>query len=66
MESIGRAAKPRIVNIPRLTDEELRRLAMPILAVVGGRDVLIDSAQIRQPSGAANSFLLWLRAQRSA
>lgn len=48
MESIGRAAKPRIVNIPRLTDEELRRLAMPILAIVGGRDVLIDSAQTRE------------------
>ncbi|MDF2810391.1 MAG: carboxylesterase [Microvirga sp.] len=48
MESIGRGVKPRIVKIPRLTDEELRTLAMPILAVVGGRDVLIDSAETRE------------------
>lgn len=48
MDSIGRGVKPRIVKIPRLTDEELRTLAMPILAVVGGRDVLIDSAETRE------------------
>ena len=35
------------MDIPRLTDDELRMLAMPILAVIGGRDVLIDSAETR-------------------
>lgn len=47
MEIIGRAIKPRVVNIPRLTDEQLRRLSMPILAIVGGRDALLDSADTR-------------------
>lgn len=51
MESIGRGGKPRILKIPRLTDEELRALTMPILAIVGGRDVLIDSAQTRERLG---------------
>lgn len=36
MEEVGSAIKPRIVEIPRLTDENLRRLAMPLLAIVGG------------------------------
>lgn len=43
MEEVGRAIKPRVVQIPRLTDAELARLDIPILAVVGGRDVLLDS-----------------------
>lgn len=43
MEAIGEAIKPRVVTIPRLTDAELRRLSMPILAIIGGRDVLLDS-----------------------
>lgn len=47
MDRIGNAVRPRIVDIPRLTDDELRLLAMPILAIVGGRDALIDSAQTR-------------------
>jgi pimeloyl-ACP methyl ester carboxylesterase len=47
MEAIGRAVKPRVVTIPRLTDEQLRSLNMPILAIVGGRDVLLDSRDTR-------------------
>ncbi|AZO82140.1 MULTISPECIES: alpha/beta hydrolase [unclassified Bosea (in: a-proteobacteria)] len=47
MDSISGAVRPRIVDIPRLTDDELRGLAMPILAVLGGRDVFIDSAETR-------------------
>mgnify|MGYP002403109496 CR=1 FL=1 len=43
MESVERAAKPRMVGIPRLTDDQLGGLKMPILAIVGGRDVLLDS-----------------------
>ena len=43
METVGRAIRPRIVEIPRLTDAELSGLGVPILAVVGGRDVLLDS-----------------------
>lgn len=46
MEDTGRA-KPRVVDIPRLTDAELAGLDMPILAIVGGRDVLLDSRDTR-------------------
>ena len=40
---IGRTIRPRIVKIPRLSDEQLERLSMPMLVIVGGKDVLIDS-----------------------
>ncbi|MEW1658915.1 alpha/beta hydrolase [Streptomyces sp. NPDC093707] len=36
--------RPRTERLPVFSDEELGRLAMPVLAVVGGRDVLFDSA----------------------
>jgi pimeloyl-ACP methyl ester carboxylesterase len=45
---IGRVIRPRIVKIPRLTDVELARLSMPILVIVGGRDVLLDSEDTRR------------------
>jgi pimeloyl-ACP methyl ester carboxylesterase len=48
MESVARAIKPRVVRIPRLTDAELGRLRMPILAIVGGRDVLLESRDTRE------------------
>lgn len=47
MESVGRAVKPRVVRIPRLTDAQLRELGMPILTIIGGRDVLLDSRDTR-------------------
>ncbi|WP_144638337.1 alpha/beta fold hydrolase [Bordetella genomosp. 13] len=47
MKSIGRAAKPRVMRIPRLTDARLGELGMPILAILGGRDVLLDSRDTR-------------------
>lgn len=48
MTLIGRTIRPRIVRIPRLGDAEMRRLTMPMLVVIGGRDVLIDSADTRR------------------
>ncbi|MEQ8267570.1 MAG: alpha/beta hydrolase [Parvibaculum sp.] len=48
METIGNAIRPRVVTIPCLTDEELRRLDMPMLVIIGGRDALIDSADTRR------------------
>ncbi len=48
MEGVGRAIKPRVVRIPRLTDAELGRLRMPILAIVGGRDVLLESRETQE------------------
>lgn len=46
-ELIGKAIRPRVVSIPLLSDEGLRQLTMPILAVMGGRDVLIDTRHAR-------------------
>lgn len=48
MESVGRAIKPRVVRIPQLTDAQLRGLDMPILTIIGGRDVLLDSRDTRE------------------
>lgn len=48
IERVGQAIKPRVVRIPPLTDAQLRTLAMPILAIVGGRDVLLDSHDTRE------------------
>ena len=47
MGAIGQEFRPRVVKIPRLSDADLAALDMPVLAIVGGRDVLIDSAGTR-------------------
>lgn len=47
MGAIGRAYRPRPVRIPRLTDAALAALPMPILCIVGGKDVMLDSADTR-------------------
>lgn len=39
---------PRRSNLPQITDEALCSLAMPVLAILGGKDVFIDSAETRQ------------------
>ena len=38
----------RILKIPVFGDEALKRLTMPVLAIVGGKDVLLDSAGTRR------------------
>jgi pimeloyl-ACP methyl ester carboxylesterase len=45
--AIGRAIRPRVVSIPRLSDAELAGLEMPMLVIVGGKDVLIDTEDTR-------------------
>jgi pimeloyl-ACP methyl ester carboxylesterase len=35
---------PRLVKIPIFSDEALKRLTMPVMAILGGKDVLLDSA----------------------
>ncbi|HZY69294.1 MAG TPA: alpha/beta fold hydrolase [Devosia sp.] len=47
MDSIGRAIKPRVIKIPQFSNAALEALAMPLLAIVGGRDALIDSYDTR-------------------
>jgi pimeloyl-ACP methyl ester carboxylesterase len=48
MRLIGRHIRPRIVRIPRFGDADLARLKAPMLVIVGGRDVLIDSEDTRR------------------
>ena len=48
MNQVGRNIRPRIVNIPRLSDAELERLKAPMLVIAGGKDVLIDSEDTRR------------------
>ena len=36
--------RPRMVKLPVFSNEALRRLTIPVLAIVGGRDALLDSA----------------------
>jgi pimeloyl-ACP methyl ester carboxylesterase len=39
--------RPRVVKIPIFSDGALQRLTMPVLAIVGGKDVMLDSARTR-------------------
>lgn len=39
--------RPRMVKLPVFSDEALRRLDIPLLAIVGARDVLLDSRQTK-------------------
>lgn len=39
---------PRTENLPSFTDTQLSRLRMPILVLLGGRDVTMDSSRIKQ------------------
>jgi pimeloyl-ACP methyl ester carboxylesterase len=48
MAAMGRTIQPRVVTIPLLSDAALNALAMPMLVIAGGRDVLIDSAATRR------------------
>jgi len=41
-------AKPRRAKLPVFSDETLRRLTMPLLAIVGAKDVLLDSADTKR------------------
>ena len=47
MTLVGRNAKPRVENLPLFSDAALKSLDMPILAILGGRDVLLDSEESR-------------------
>jgi pimeloyl-ACP methyl ester carboxylesterase len=40
--------RPRTVKLPIFTDDALQRLTMPVLAILGGKDVLLNSAETKQ------------------
>jgi pimeloyl-ACP methyl ester carboxylesterase len=45
---IHRHFRPRMVRLPVFSDGALRNLNVPALAILGGRDVLLDSAQTKR------------------
>lgn len=45
---IARHCRPRLENLPKFTDAQLRRLTMPVYAILAGKDVLVDSAAARR------------------
>jgi len=47
MALIHKNLRPRMVKLPVFSDEALQRLTMPVLAIVGGTDVLMDSAETK-------------------
>jgi pimeloyl-ACP methyl ester carboxylesterase len=44
---IQKTFRARMVKLPVFSDQALQRLTMPVLAIVGGKDVLFDSAETK-------------------
>jgi pimeloyl-ACP methyl ester carboxylesterase len=62
MALIHRHFRPRMVKMPVFSDSALANLRMPLLAIVGARDVLLDSAgtKRRLEQHAANAQVVYL------
>jgi pimeloyl-ACP methyl ester carboxylesterase len=45
---INERFRPRRVKLPVFSDDALKRLTMPLMAIVGGKDVLFDSAETKR------------------
>lgn len=54
--------RPRTEVLPPFTDAELARLTMPLLAILGARDVMIDSDGTRErlTANVAKAEIVWL------
>ncbi|MDP3853941.1 alpha/beta fold hydrolase [Phenylobacterium sp.] len=48
MTLVATSTRPRPLKIPAFCDAALARLTMPVLAIVGGKDVLLDSEGTRR------------------
>jgi pimeloyl-ACP methyl ester carboxylesterase len=48
MALIHKTLRPRMVKLPSFSDQALQRLTMPVMAILGGKDVLLDSAETRE------------------
>jgi pimeloyl-ACP methyl ester carboxylesterase len=48
MSLVFRKFRYPTVKLPVFSDESLRRLTMPVLAILGGKDALVDSPGTRQ------------------
>jgi pimeloyl-ACP methyl ester carboxylesterase len=62
MDLIFANFRPRTEVLPPFTDADLARLTMPLLAILGARDVMIDSAGTRDrlTRSVPNAEVLWL------
>lgn len=48
MALVHQSTRSRTMKLPVFSDVALKRLTMPLLAIVGGKDVLLDSAETKQ------------------
>jgi pimeloyl-ACP methyl ester carboxylesterase len=48
MSLIHKNFRPRMVKMPVFSDDALKLLSMPVLAILGGQDVLLDSAETKR------------------
>jgi pimeloyl-ACP methyl ester carboxylesterase len=48
VEVIFKHFRPRMAKLPALSDEALNQLTMPVMAIVGAKDVLLDSADTKR------------------
>jgi pimeloyl-ACP methyl ester carboxylesterase len=48
MSLIHKSLRPRMVKLPIFSNQALQRLTMPVMALLGGKDVLLDSAETKQ------------------
>lgn len=62
MDLIFQNYRPRTETLPGFSDAELQRLTMPLLAILGARDVMIDSAGTRDRlvRNLAGAEIVWL------
>ncbi len=47
-ELIFKHFRPRTASLPQFSDEALKRLAMPVMAILGGKDAFIDASGARR------------------
>jgi pimeloyl-ACP methyl ester carboxylesterase len=65
---VFKSMKPRTRSYPEFNDEALRNLTMPVMAILGGKDVFVDSriVQIRLRKSVPNPSILFLPEARHA
>ncbi|HXP65576.1 MAG TPA: alpha/beta hydrolase, partial [Steroidobacteraceae bacterium] len=62
MALVQRHFRPRMERLPVFADDALRKLTMPVLVVLGAKDVILDSAETKERferagTGAQVSYL---------
>ncbi|WP_290702707.1 alpha/beta hydrolase [Amphritea sp.] len=61
LELITKNFQPRIEKLPLLSDQDLKKIQASVLAIVGGKDVLLDSkvTQTRLEANVANATVIY-------